>query len=165
MNGKLYVGTDKEEFQRILDTHTDNSVELDRTRKILGRYSSKYSIDGEVAAIQGRRIHIDYLPTIDAMLEANAIYEHPREVVGAALFKIELDQCIFLTDSKDQNLQKVYGAHQREADELADKLWKMNTVEFDYQWTHVIAAVLSGSFATVFSQTYGDWRKSLAEPR
>ena len=164
MAGEFYLGTDKKELKKVLDAYTDKNIETDRTRRILVKYSSKYSIDGKVATVQGKRIHINNLPTIDAMLEANDRYKQPKEVVGAALFKIERDQCIFLTDSTDPNLQRVYEAHQREADELADRLWKMNTEEFDYQWTHVHAQVLSTSFATVFGQTYGDWRKSLAEP-
>ncbi|MBI5398822.1 hypothetical protein HZB03_05130 [Candidatus Woesearchaeota archaeon] len=165
MKGKLYVGTDKKEFNKVLDAYTDKNVETDRISRILRKYSPKYksSIDGEVATVQGKRIHVDYLPTIDAMLEAKARYKHPREVVGAALFKIERDKCIFLTESRDPDLQRVYEVHQREANELADKLWEMNTEEFDYQLTHAIATVLSGSFAAVFGQSYGDWRKSLAE--
>jgi len=162
--GKFYLGTNKDEFKRIIDAYTDKNVEIERITKIRRKYSPKYSIDGKVATIQGKQIHVDYLPTIDAMLEANNRYEHPKEVVGSALFKIERDQCLFLTDSKDPNLQRVYESHQKEADELADRLWKMNTEEFYYQWSHAQAKVLSVSFATVFGQTYGDWRKSLAEP-
>jgi hypothetical protein len=57
----------------------------------------------------------------------------------------------------------MYSIHQKKADKLADKLLKINTEEFPAQWTHIHATILSGSFATVFNQTYGDWRKSLSQ--
>ena len=41
MPGEFYIGTDKEEFKKVLELHTDKNVETDRTSRILGRYSPK----------------------------------------------------------------------------------------------------------------------------
>lgn len=161
MKKGIYIGTNKEEFKRIIDAHTSKDVELDRISRIRSKYSRKYRIEGEAATIRGRKVHIDYLPTIDMMLEAKKRYAHSKEVVGAALFKIENDECLFLTDSNDIKLRHLYAVHNKDAKDLASRLLKLNTEEFDYQWTHVLAQVLGGSFSTVFNQSYGDWRKSL----
>ena len=155
MSGELYIGTDKKQLKQIIDDHTDQAAETSKTQRIIAKYSSQYPIQEEVAIINGQRVHVDYLPTIDAILEQE------KEVVGAALYKVELDQCLFLTDTRDLNLQDIYSIHQKQADKLADKLLKLNTEEFPCQWTHTHAAILSGSFGLVFGQTYGNWRKSL----
>ena len=84
-----------------------------------------------------------------------------KDVVGAALFKIENDHCLFFTDSNDPNLKRVYQENKRQADGLAAKLWKLNDEKYDCQLSHVTASVLSGSFEVVFGQLYGEWRHSL----
>jgi hypothetical protein len=154
---EVYVGTDKQTIIDIIDANTNNNITDDNTRRIIDKYSSKYPIDGEVVTVQEKKVHVDYLPTIDAILKED------KEVVGAALYKVEKDQCLFLTDRNDPNLQDIYSIHRKKADNLADKLFKLNTEEFPVQWTHVHASILSGSFATVFNQTYGDWRESLSQ--
>ena len=108
-----------------------------------------------------RQIHIGYLPALDAMLEAISRYENPREVIGAALFKIEADHCLFLTDTDDINLRKVYAEHREDADKVASELWRLIDEEYPNQWTHASAAILAGSFEVVFGQTFGAWRESL----
>jgi len=161
MEKAVYIGTNKKQFKKVLEAHTDKAVENDKTRRIIEKYSHKFNIKGEVATFLGKRIHVDYLPTLDVMCEAKIGLRCPEEVVGSALFKIEKDYCIFLTDSRDPKLERIYDLNRTEADPLAERLWKLNTDEFDNQWTHVTAAILAGSFATVFGKTYGDWRKSL----
>jgi len=161
MEKSIYIGTNKQKFMEFINALTDKRVERDRKRKILKTYSKKYKIKKDIVKIAGCKVHLDYLPVIDAMLKANENYSMPQKVVGGALYKIERDCCIFLTDSRDPNLKRVYEANQKKADTEAEKLWKLVTEEFDYQMTHTMAQVLSGSFATVFGQTYGDWRKSL----
>ncbi len=158
---KICITTNIEEFKKVLDANTNKDAHEDRRRRIVQKYSSKYSIEDEVFTLEDRRIHIDYLPTIDVLLEAKQKYSSPKEVVGGALFKIEKEHTIFLTDTNDSNLQRNYRAHKKNADNLADKLWVLNSEEFDNQLTHVTATILSGAFHTVFGQFYGDWRKSL----
>ena len=165
MSKQVYIGTDKKKFKKVLEQYTDQNMATDRRKKILKKYSTKYKIKKEVVNIKGKRVHMDYLPTIDAMLEANKEYSHAKEVIGGALYKLESDHCIFFTDTQDTNLKRVYKAHQREANIEAKKLWKLNTEEFDCQWTHVHARILSGSFEAVFGQTYGSWRESLSKPK
>jgi len=157
---KIYISSDKDEFEKVLRDYASQKISEDRTTKIIRMYSSKYDINGEVVEFKGKRIHVDYLPSIDAMISACNKYKEPLEVVGAALFKIEKDHCLFFTDSNDPALKRVYEARQKKADKLADKLWRL-TEEFDYQFSHVTAKVLSGAFATVFGITYGEWRRSL----
>jgi len=157
---KSYISSDKDEFEKVLRNQTSQKIAEDRTAKIIRMYSSKYDINGEVVEFNGQRVHVDYLPSIDEMVSACSEYEEPLETVGAALFKIEKDHCLFLTDSNDPALKRIYEARQREADKLAGKLWRL-TEEFDYQFSHVLAIVLSGAFATVFGITYGEWRRSL----
>jgi hypothetical protein len=113
--------------------------------------------------VKGRKVHVDYLPTIDAMLGVVDEYEHPKEVVGAALFKIEEEFCLFFTDSNDPNLRKMYESHQEGAIKVGKELWRLVDEEYANQFTHVTATILSGSFELVFGQFYGDWRRSLAE--
>ncbi len=81
------MGSNKEEFKKTLDAHTDQNAITKRIRGVLEKYSSRYNIDDEVVTIQGKRIHVDYLPTIDMMLKTNNKYKNSREIVGAALFK------------------------------------------------------------------------------
>ncbi len=165
MTKKLLITTNTKEFKKVLDAHTDKDAHEDRRRRIIKKYSSKYSIKNEVITYGpgGRKIHIDYLPTIDMLLKAKEKYFSPQEVVGAALFKLELDHCIFLTDLYDANLHKNYQTHKEKADTLAERLWELNSEEFDNQFTHVTARILSGAYHTVFEQFYGDWRKSLQQ--
>lgn len=163
---KCHRITNQKELENVLDEYIDKNIQVDRLNKIISKYSGKYPIKGEVATVQGKQICIDYLPTLDLMLEATQIYKkplEPLEIVGGALFKIDHDYCIFLTDTKDPVLQLVYSANQINANALADKLWKLNTEEFDYQLTNILATVLSDSFAIVFDQTYGNWRRSLTK--
>jgi len=96
------------------------------------------------------------------MLETKRRYGNSKEIVGSALFKIERDYNISLTNSNDSNLQRIYEIHKQKADGLAEKLWKLNNEEFDLFWTHITAIVLSGSFELTFGQLYGRWRKSFA---
>jgi len=163
MEKGFFVGIDKEAAKRVFDAFTDPHAEQDRTNRTIENYSARYQIDGEVATIDGRRIHVDYLPTLDAMLEAKGKYENALEVIGAALYKIEVDHCIFLTERNDPNLERVYQANSTGADEMADRLWKLTTEEYEHVWTHVIAKVLSGSFEVAFGQFLGNWRRSLTE--
>ena len=163
MEKEVYIGTDAKEFKEVLDKHTDKDFEADKISRIIQDYSGKYNIEEEVVTVQGRRVHVTYLPTIDAMLEAVDEYEHPKEVVGAALFKIEEEYCLFLTDSNDPNLRKMYVDHKEGAIKVGNELWRLVDEEYEDQWTHITAAILSGSFEVVFRQFYGDWRRSLAE--
>ena len=132
-----------------------------RSSRIAEMYSDKYSIEGQTFTFKSRRIHLHYLPSLDAIIEASAGYDKPMETVGAALFKIEKDHCIFLTDTRDPNLERLYAIHEKEADELAQRLWKINSEEFDMYFSHRTAMVLAGSFEAAFGRTYGDWRHSL----
>lgn len=161
MVGDCYICTDNQEFKQVLDSYIDKYQQIERTKKIKKKYSDKYKINGELTKINGKNIHIDYLPSIDEMINATNIYKNPREIVGSALYKIEKDECLFLTDITDFNLERVYNSNKREADALAKRLYILNTEEFDYQMSHTLAAVLLGSFASVFGQTYGEWRRSL----
>lgn len=163
MTKEVYIGTDAEKFKEILDAHTDKDAKVDRMNRIIQDYSGKYNVEGEVVTVQGRRVHVDYLPTIDAMLEAVGEYEHPKEVVGAALFRIELKYCLFLTETDDLNLRRMYADHKEDADNVAGELWRLNDKEYANQFAPVTAAILSGSFEVVFGQLYGAWRRSLAE--
>jgi hypothetical protein len=163
MANEVYIGTDAEKFKEVLDAHTDKDVEADRMNRIIQDYSGKYNVEGEVVTVQGRQVHIDYLPTIDAMLEAVGEYEHPKEVVGAALFRIESKHRLFLTKTDDPNLRKIYVKHMPEAEKLVSELWRLNDKEYANQFAQVTAAILSGSFEVVFGQLYGAWRRSLAE--
>jgi|SRR3989338_288852 len=163
MAGSAFIGKDSREARKIINQYTDKHVADKNRAKILQRYAGKYNIDGEVATVKGRRVNIEYLPSLDTILESIKAYEKPAEVVGAALYKIEKDQRISLTDISDKNLRKVYEIHQKSADELANRLLKLTTEDFNYQWTHILAIILSGSFEVVFGQTYGAWRKSLSQ--
>jgi len=64
-------------------------------------------------------------------------------------------------DPNDPYLKELYSIHEEKADKLAEKLWDLNSKEFDNQWTHITATVLSGAFEAVFKETYGAWRESL----
>jgi len=161
MTKKLFITTNAEKFKKVLDVHTDKSAHDDRRSRIVKKYSNKYSIENEVFTFEGKKIHIDYLPTIDALLDAKEQYDSPREVIGAALFKIEEEHTLFLTDTNDSDLQRNYRTYKNNADDLASKLWNLNSEEFDNQFTHATARILSGAFHAVFGQFYGDWRKSL----
>ena len=163
MENETYIGSDFEKFKKVLDEHTNEDIEADRISKIIQDYSREYNIKGVVATVQGRQVHIDYLPTIDAMLGAIEEYECPLEVVGAALFKIEKDCCLFLTNSKDPNLKRMYVNHKEDADKVASELWRLVDREYEIQMTHVIATILSGSFELAFGQLYGTWRRLLAD--
>lgn len=162
MTKEVYIGTDAKEFKKVLDSFIYEELSKDRRSRIIQKYSPKYSIEDEVVVINERRVNIDYLPTIDLMLDAQKKYKNPEDVVGAALFKIDKDQCIYLTDTNDANLQRNYELHKKNGIELGRKLWKLNSEEFDNQLTHVTAKILSGSFHTVFGKFYGEWRKNLS---
>jgi hypothetical protein len=161
MGGEILITTDKDEFIKILDNYKNQESDVKRRERIIQNYSEKYKIEDEIAIINRRQVHIDYIPSLDAILEAGKSYENPEEVVGAALFKIEKDHCIFLTDSWDRNMSKIYDSHRKEADEMAKRLWEINSKDFDLQFTHCTAAVLAGSFEIAFDKTYGTWRLSL----
>lgn len=155
------VTADKEEAQKILNECMDNYVERDRMIKIREKYGKKYEIKDDLTTISEIEVNIDYLPTVDFLLKAKKRYKKPEEVVGAAFFKIEKDDCIFLTDSKDKNLQRVYNSHRKSADRLAKELTKLNTMEFEYSTVNQVAAVLNTSFYVVFGKTFGNWKRSL----
>ena len=103
------------------------------------------------------------LPTIDTFLELKEADGPALEIAAAALYKVEKDHCLFFTEVNDPRLEKVYAAHQREADTLAARIWQLNAEEYDLQWTHVHAMVLSGAFWTAFGMPYGEWRRSLGK--
>lgn len=130
--------------------------------RITREYGDRYSIDGECGFLNGMEVNACYIPSIDTIIDYMADYQNPKEVVGSAMFKLDSDYCIFLTDTRDRNLMEVYEKNKKEADLLSDKLWKINTEDYDCGSCSATAATLSMAFFVVFKQTYREWRMSLA---
>jgi hypothetical protein len=158
------------------DDFTDPIIDADRICGIVRKYSGKYEITSEggpvvrgkevpkvVARVNGKKVNVDYLPSLDLMLDAQKTYENPLEVVGAAIFKMDNDKILFLVDDDDPRLQAVYERNRADADKLASELWRLHTQEFNYQFTEYIPLATTFSFALAFGRSYEAWRRSLAD--
>jgi len=152
----VVITKDKKTFAKLIDNYTDKKIEKNRLVKINQRYGKMYPIAENIATVNGKQVHIGYLPVIHEMSKVKGA--QAKEIIGAALYKIEKDYTIFLVDDQDPNLKAVYKEYKETADAVARTLWNL---QFDYQWTHVIATVLAGSFENTFGQTLGTWRRSL----
>lgn len=120
---------------------------------------------GKVVNILGRRIHSDYIPTIRYLMgikSRSPDETYAKDIIAGAFYKIEKDECLFLTDTRSPVLQRIYGQNKQKSDFTARGLIELNKKMFDIS-PNQFATVLSGAFEAVFEKTFGAWRKSLEE--
>jgi hypothetical protein len=159
MEGGIFsVGEDWEKIKKILDSTRE--LEDDVARQIVKDYLSRYGFNEKgMAIVNGKTVHPHYLPTVDVMLQENRKHKNAKEIVGSALFKIDDDHVLFLTDTNDTNLRSLYLRNKERADPVADELWSLGK-EYDLFWSHNTAIVLASSFGFTFNQSYKNWRMS-----
>ena len=162
MAGKtLIITPSPERATEIIKHHTKKSQQEKNTQRIIEDYKDSYQILEETFYVGERKLHVDYLPTYDLFEQTKKISDEAREIAGAALYKVELEHTLFLTDPTNKRMGENYSKHEKDANSLADKLWDSVNEKYPNQWTHTSAMILGGSFELAFKETLYTWRMSL----
>lgn len=180
MRKRFLVVTADEEFGRTLleATHLDLEKVARVQERISATYQPLYSIEDNLAEVEGKHIHVCFLPGVDTMRRWSKQYKQPEHIMGSALYAVQNRLGVKLVEpgsvKKGQDISSiidpvvgpVYELHRPDAEAEATRLLAMTediaacALDNDLRRAAQLH-LLKTAFNITFGHTYTDWRKSL----